>query len=198
MRIAGATFLALGMSIAALPVVAQGLQGLALGAPIPETMPIADATDVQAPYTRSVWAALDGVMMTAIADSETGGIVFIELRPAEPGPIATGLDGLTFAETTRADLHRRFGSEGIVFETLGRGGIFGDNAAYFSTYEVAGRDIVLSFVTIEPLADADEDSAARATLDSVVIAQDAYLNEIWGINRGSLPGYAPIADPFDN
>ncbi|QXT38690.1 hypothetical protein [Gymnodinialimonas ceratoperidinii] len=189
--------LSLGVGLAGLPAAAQSLHGLTLGAPIPEAMPIADDTAVQAPYTRSVWAALDGVMMTAIADSETGGVVFIELRPAEPGPVATGLGGLTFAETTRADLHARFGSEGIVFEDVGRGGIFGDLAAYFTTYEVADSDTVLSFVTIEPLDAADESSAARSTLDSIVIAQDAYLTEVWGLNRGSLPGYAPIADPFD-
>lgn len=180
-----------------LPATAQTIAGLTLGAAIPEGGPAPDDSQTQAPFTRTFWAVRDGMQVTAIADSNTGEVVFIELRPS--GAPETGdaqvLD-LAFGQTTRADLHARFGSEGIVFETVGRAGVFGQVAAYFTTYEIEGGDNVLSFVTIEALADASDSSGDASTLDSVVVAQGSYLNRIWGLNRGRLPGYEPIADPF--
>ncbi|ABD54809.1 hypothetical protein [Jannaschia sp. CCS1] len=193
MRVIGALFLA---GVLSLPATAETFLGVTLGAPIPEGLPAPDDIQTQAPFTRTFWAARDGVQVTAIADGETGEVVFVELRPADSGPVAAQTPGLIFGQTTRADLHARFGSEGIVFETIGRAGVFGEVAAYFTSYEIEGDDIVVSFVTIEPLADATDGSDAGSTLDSIVVAQGGYLTQVWGINRGRLPGYAPIPDPF--
>lgn len=184
---------------ASLPASAQSALGITLGAPIPEGLPAPLGTRVQAPYAQTAWADIDGVMVSVIADVETGSVVFVELRPSPSGvpPIAAQIDGFFFGQTTRADLHARFGSEGLVFENVGRAGSFGEIAAYFTTYELASdADVVVAFTTIEPLATATEDSAGLSTLDSVVLAQGAYLTEIWGLNRGRLPGYTPIDNPF--
>lgn len=175
---------------------AQTVMGLSLGAAIPEAMPAPDDTQVRAPRTRSHWTDLGGVSVTAIADNETGAVQFIELRPATDAPVDTPIRGIRFGTTTRAELHDRFGSEGIVFESFGRAGVFGDVAAYFTSYEIAGASVVVSFTTIEPLANTTEGSATRSVLDSLIVAQDLYLNEAWGANRGRLPNYAPIPGPF--
>ncbi|GAB5446477.1 hypothetical protein [Gymnodinialimonas sp.] len=186
------------IALCAGPVSAQTVQGITLGAPIPEGLPPSDDTQTQAPFTRTFWSALNGLQVTAIADSETGGVHFIELRPATREGGETPIEGIRFGETTQADLHRRFGSEGIVFANVGRAGVFGDVAAYFTSYELTDVDVVVSFTTIEPLAEAGADSAAQSVLDSVVVAEGPYLNQVWGINRGRLPGYGRIEDPFAN
>lgn len=189
--------LALGLCLAcALPASAQTVLGISLGEAIPEVLPPSDDTQTRAPFTRTHWLALDGLQVTVIADSETGAVQFIELRPAAEGAVDTPIDGIRFRETTQADLQARFGSDGIVFANVGRAGVFGDVAAYFTSYEVLGEDVVVSFTTIEPLAEATDGTAAGSVLDSVVVAQGPYLNQVWGINRGRLPGYAPIPDPF--
>ncbi len=109
---------------------------------------------------------------------------------------AAPLDGLVYGETTRAELHAMFGSEGVVFQDRGRFAEIGPLAAYFISYEVEGSDTVVSFVTIQPLAEASAEAADASVLDSVIVANGTYLSQIWGVNRGRLPGYAAIADPF--
>ncbi|MBY4891694.1 hypothetical protein KUL25_02820 [Rhodobacteraceae bacterium N5(2021)] len=178
------------------PLSAQTVHGITLGAPVPASLPQPDDTQTQAPLTRRYWADLAGLQVTAIADSETGDVHFVELRPAAGGPVDTPISGIRFGQTTQADLQARFGSEGIVFANVGRAGAFGEVAAYFTTYEIEGGDTVVSFTTTEPLAETSEGTSARSTLDSVVVAQGTYLNQVWGLNRGRLPGYAPIPDPF--
>lgn len=184
------------MALAA-PASAQSLLGVTLGEPIPEGLPEPAGTEVAVPFSRTHWENIEGIAITAVGDVETGEVLFIELRPATGATEAGPIRGLSFGETTRDDLYERFGSEGIVFEQVGRVGAFGSIAAYFTSYEIAGRDVALSFVTIQPLADASEDTAGTSTLDSIVVANDEYLNQIWGFNRGRLPGYAPIPDPFE-
>ncbi|WP_341861201.1 hypothetical protein [Gymnodinialimonas sp. 57CJ19] len=181
----------------ALPAMGQTLHGITFGEPIPAGLPQPDDTQTQAPFTRSIWTQLNDMMVTVIADSETGGVLFMEMRPAAPGPVATQIDGLVFGETTLAELHARFGSEGVVFANVGRGGVFDDILVHFATYEIDNSDTVLSLATTEPLQTATQDSAAQAVLDSVIVADSAYLTQVWGLNRGRLPGYSPIADPFD-
>lgn len=193
-----ATTLALSVlaGIAALPATSQTLHGITFGEPIPEGLPMPDDMQTQAPFTRTIWAELNDAMVTVVADSETGSVSFIEMRPAAPGPVTTEIDGFVFGETTLADIHAHFGSEGVVFADVGRGGVFDDILVHFATYEIANSDIVLSFAAVEPLEDATQDSAAQAVLDSVIVADSAYLSQVWGLNRGRLPGYAPVADPF--
>lgn len=182
------------------PASAQTILGVTLGEPIPEGLPTPIGTQTQAPFALTLWGARDGVSMSAIGDIETGEVLFIEMRSAADNPTdspaSAQIDGITFGETTRADLHARFGSEGVVFADVGRTGVFGEIAVYFTNYEIAGSDTVVSFVTIQPLADASEETANQSILDSVVVARGSYLDQVWGGNRGRLPGYVPISDPF--
>lgn len=197
MRLAPAIFVVIfvaALGSLSFPASAQTLLGITLGEPIPEGLPTAAATQTQPPFSQTVWDSIEGTSLSAIADAETGEVLFVEMRYA--GPEAAQIHGLTLGQTTRTEIHARFGSEGLVFADVGRTGVFGDIAAHFTNYEIADTDTVVSFVTIQPLAEASAETAGQSVLDSVVVAQSVYLNQVWGFNRGRLAGYAPITDPF--
>ncbi|MEX3015633.1 hypothetical protein [Gymnodinialimonas hymeniacidonis] len=179
------------------PVAAQEFRGVTLGEPIPESAPEPVGSEVAHPFAYTLWQFDDGLSMSATRDAEIGEVLYLEMWRSEgQGQQPTPIDGLTFGETTRGDLHARFGSEGIVFEGRGRFAEAGPVAVYFISYEIEGLESVVSFVTIQPLATASEEVADQSVLDAVIVADGRYLDQIWGVNRGRLPGYAPIEDPF--
>lgn len=172
------------------------MRGVTLGEPIPEGLPAPAGAQINAPFAYTLWTYDDGLSVSVTADAEIAEVLYIEAWPQPSNGQPAPLDGLIYGETTRADLHARFGSEGIVFEDRGRFAELGPIAAYFITYEVAGSDTVVSFVTIQPLTEASEDTADASVLDSVIVANGPYLDQIWGVNRGRLAGYEQIENPF--
>lgn len=179
------------------PLSAQDFRGLSLGATIPETAPEPLGAEVAHPFAYTLWQFDDGLSMSATRDAETGDILYLEMwRTATEGTYDAPVPGLTFGTTTRGDLAEVFGSEGIVFEIRGRFAEAGPMAVYFISYEIEGSDDVLSFVTVQPLSEASEETADASVVDSVIVANGRYLDQIWGANRGRLEGYAPIPDPF--
>ena len=192
-----ALMLVLGLLAVAGPLSAQAFRGVAVGDPIPEAAPEAIGSEVAHPFAYTLWQFDDGLSMSATRDAETGVVLYLEMwRTQTEGTQGAPVPGLAFGTTTRGDLARIFGSEGIVFENRGRFAEAGPMAAYFISYEIAGSDNVLSFVTIQPLSEASEETADASVLDAVIVANGRYLDQIWGFNRGRLDGYAPIADPF--
>ncbi len=191
--------LALCACAVAAPVSAQNYRGVVLGQPISDSVPTPVGTEVAAPFAYTLWAFEDeGLSMSATADSETGDVVYLEMwRSLTEGTQRAPFGGMYFGETTRGDLAERFGSEGIVFENRGRFAEVGPLAVYFISYEIEGSDTIVSFVTVQPLAEASEETADASVLDSVIVADGAYLDLAWGVNRGRLPDYTPIADPFE-
>ena len=189
---------AAALSLLAGPLAAQNYRGVVLGEPISDSVPAPLGTEVAAPYAYTLWSFGDeGLSMSATADAETGDVLYLEMwRTQTEGTQTAPFGGLTFGETTRGDLAEHFGSEGIVFEGRGRFAEAGPLAVYFTSFEVADSETVISFVTVQPLAEASEETADASVLDSVIIADGLYLSEIWGVNRGRLPGYAPVTDPF--
>ncbi len=183
----------------AAPLSAQSLRGVDLGEPIPDGLPEPRATQTIPPVAYTVWDFDDGLAMSATADAATGDVLYLELwRDPPEGSVASPIPGLTYGTSTRADIEALFGSEGIVFENRGRVAALPEIglAIYYLAYEIEDSDTVISFVAIQPLTDASDDTADDAVLDSVIIADGAYLDQIWGQNRGRLPGYAPVPDPF--
>ncbi len=179
------------------PVAAQDFRGVTLGAPIPDTAPTPVGSEVAPPFAYTLWSFDDGLSMSATRDAETDEVLYLEMwRSQAEGTQPAPVPGLTFGETTRGDLAERFGSEGVVFGSRGRFAEAGPMGVYFISYEVEGSDTVVSFVTIQPLAEASEETADASILDAVIVANGRYLDEIWGLNRGRLPGYTPIDDPF--
>ncbi len=182
-----------------LPALAQDIGGITLGASVPEAMPQPAGSQVEPPFAYRLWQLDGGANLSATSDAETGTVHYLEMWRSGPDDTPPApLEGLTYGTTTRAEIEARFGSEGMVFSDRGRAAPVGDSAAYFISYEIAGTDTVLSFVTIQPLTRASDETAGQSVLDSVIVAEGAYLDLIWGVNRGRLPGYAPIADPFED
>lgn len=176
---------------------AQDFRGLTLGNPIPGDMAAPVGTQSAPPVTYTLWQFADGLSVSATTDAATGEVLYLEMwRTGSVGTQPMPVPGLDFGLTTRGDLAARYGSEGIVFENRGRFAELGPIAAYFISYEIADSDDVLSFVAIQPLADASEASADMAVVDSVIWADGRYLDRIWGPNRGRLAGYVPLPDPF--
>ncbi|AHM05404.1 hypothetical protein roselon_03133 [Roseibacterium elongatum DSM 19469] len=178
------------------PLAAQDLGSVRLGAPLPEDLPDPIGQEVQGPFAYALWRRPDGTAMSVTSDARTGSTLYIEIWNAEGGPRPAPLPGLSFGQTTQADLVARFGSEGIVFAGRGRAAALDERAAIFTTYEIEGSSAVLSFVSLMPLAQASPDTAGQARLDAVILAHGPYLDTIWGANRGRLEGYRPIPDPF--
>jgi len=180
------------------PAPAQTMGGVTLGAPVPEGLPEPLGTQVMELYSITVWGAGDGILwMSTTADAETGDVLYIEIwRDGSQGTQPAPIEGMSFGETTRNDLTERFGSGGMVFNQRGRFTVIDPDVAYFTSYEIEGSNAVVSFVTIQPLDDASVETASEALLDAISLGDGAYLDRIWGINRGILPGYERIADPF--
>lgn len=191
-----ATALTLAMGCA-VPAAAQEIGGVRLGDPVPETMPVPDGSQIDGAFSYRLWQLESGVSLSATSDAETGEVLYIEMWPGAMGTTPDApVQGFTYGVTTRDDIEARFGSEGIVFSDRGRTAALETIAAYFVAYEVAGSDVVVAFVTMQPLVDASAETAGQSVLDSVIVARGSYLDLIWGGNRGRLPGYVPIPDPF--
>lgn len=192
--------LALALCVAlAVPASAQTFLGVTLGEIIPEGLPVPVETQVEAPYANTIWRTDAGLVLTATTDVETGEVLYMELRPAmdaPDGPIPAQTLGMTLRETTRAEIHARFGSEGVVFADMGRTGVTPEWALFFTNYEIADSDVILAFAMLQPLRDASEDTAGQVPLYTISVGQGSFLAQFWGVNRGRLPGYTPIADPF--
>lgn len=169
-----------------------------LGAPVPEGLREPLGTQVVEPFSITVWSPDDGILaMSTTADVETGDVQYVEIwRNNGQGTQAAPIEGMTFGETTRGELAERFGSEGIIFAERGHMVVIEPNVAYFTSYEIEGSDAVVSFVTIQPLAEASVETINDAVLDSISIGTGPYLDLTWGANRGRLQGYERITDPF--
>ena len=180
------------------PAAAQEIRGIPLGGLIPEDMPEPVGSGIEGAYSITRWTFDDGLSLSASRDAETGEVVYLELwRTDNSGTHPSPIDGLVFGETTRGELHERFGSEGFVFEPGDRFLLAGPTTVWFNNYEIAGSDTVVSFFTIQPTSEASPETANASVLDSMFVAQSAFADQFYGFNRGRLPGYAPIPSPFD-
>jgi hypothetical protein len=199
-----AATLALALLLAAAqvsgPAAAQSLSGLTLQEPAPATMAQPIGRDTDQRYTYRLWEMPGASQMSATALGDARGpIVYIEHwrtgAPPQGMPAPAPLPGLILGVTTLDEIVERFGSDGIVFEARGRVVPVGPNAAIFTSYEIENTDAVLSLVTLMPLQQATPEAIGASVLDAVSLGHGPYLDSIWGINRGRLPGYSPIADP---
>lgn len=183
-------------ALLALPASSQEIAGVTLGEPIPQALPDPLGTQQRGPFAYALWRRADGVSMSVTTRVGSGEVLYVELwRTETDGVMPAPLPDATFGETTLGDLKDRFGSAGFVFGERGRTAPVGENAAFFTSYEIAESDAVISFVTIMPLAEAGPETASASVLDAVILGHGPYLDAIWGANRGALPGYAPIPDP---
>lgn len=182
---------------AGLPASAQTVLGVTLGEPIPEGLPAPLGTMVEPPLALTRWLFDDGLAMSATADAETGDVLYLELwRDGRQGTPTAPVAGFTYGETTLAEVTDRFGSDGMFFPDRERFMVLGDVVAYFTSYEVAQTDAIVTFITIQPTPDAAPETLGASVLDAISLSSGFYMDEIWGGNRGRSEGYEQIADPF--
>lgn len=179
------------------PLSAQTLRGVSLNAPIPDGLPAPLGTVIEPPLAMTRWLFDDGLAMSATADAETGEVSYLELwRDGRRGTPDAPVPGVTYGQTTLADLTTQFGSDGIFFPNRERFIVLGDMVAYFTSYEVEETDAIVTFITIQPLADAAPETMGDSILDAISLSSGEHMDSIWGGNRGRSDGYTPIADPF--
>ncbi|WP_299674830.1 hypothetical protein [uncultured Roseobacter sp.] len=99
--------------------------------------------------------------------------------------------GLRFGLTTRRDLLNLLGNDGYTYANRKRIA-FGSDIVIFHSYELVNQPgVVATFAFALPPARASLGDDA-ALLDSIIIAQAWYLDEIWGSSKTGAPGYIPI------
>jgi len=181
----------------ALPATAQDMAGITLDAPLPMHLGAPVGMQTQGALAYRLWQPGAPLLMSVTTQADTDRVLYIEIwRDGAQGTAPAPLPDMTFGGTTLADIRARFGSDGVVFGERGRVATAGDNAAFFTSYEIADTDGVISFVTIMPLAGASQETAGQSVLDSVILGYSPYLDTLWGLNRGVSDGYQPVPDPL--
>ena len=142
------------------------------------------------------WQLADGDTLSATASADTRRILFLEEDALPGAPNATPVPGLTLGATTLADLRRRFGSNGMGFEsnaeTLGAGRLTGVNC--FELRHAPG--VFVAFVTQLSAADTKTPvEPGNGVLVAIIVARKSYLQEIWGEKLLHDPAYRPIVLP---
>lgn len=185
------------------PAAAQSLSGLHIGDAAPHLQelgkPVATAPD--GPYLNQKWTFPTGNDL-AVSTSADGLIVYLESDWGghsgngndDPG---CDLPGVKFGSTTLADLRKRFGSNGFVFQNRSPLLETDDGVVLFNAYEVGTK--VVTFITKASKQDyarskqggAGWDLADHAKLDAILIADGDYAVYEWG-PRVYDPGYKKI------
>lgn len=181
---------------------AQSLSGLHVGDDVGATASLGarpSATQRMGEFTVSKWTLQNGNDLSVTASRSGRKIVFLE---SDFGGVRSGLasdyPGLSFVRTNLADIRSRFGSNGFAF-LKGPAGMTQAGLVQANCYHVAGSvGTVACFITLVKSADEEEviaspSSVARlAKLTSIILADQKYLEGIWG--RGKLldPDQKPI------
>ncbi len=182
--------------LATMPVAAQDMAGVRLNDQLPGDLGAPVGMQEQDGFVYRMWQSDPPLLMSVTTQAASGDVLYIEIwREATQGTAPTPISGMYFGETTLDDIRTRFGSDGLVFGDRGSVGLADQNAAFFTSYEIAGTEGVISFVTVMPLTDATQETAGQSVLDSVILGHAPYLQTIWGLNRGLSAGYLPIPDP---
>jgi len=151
-------------------------------------------------YVASKWHLPGGNDVSVTVVPATGRIVYMESDwGGDPASAATDIPGLQFGTTTLADIRKKFRSNGFTFkQTLGQ--VSGDKLVFYNCYEVGkDPDLIAVFITTLPISDVPivdgepKVDSSKARLDAVILANLAYLKEIWGEDRIFDPAHRPIA-----
>jgi len=145
------------------------------------------------------WKLPSGADVSVTAAAQTGRILYVESdhgRDAANTP--ADAPGFTFGTTSLADIREKFQSNGFGFKAnLGR--VMGANLVSFNCYGIKGHDdLVVVFVTLLPVSGIPivdgkpVVNLGKGHLDAVILANLAYLQDIWGQDRLFDPAYHPV------
>lgn len=184
------------------PATAQSMSGLSLRDDLAKTATLGlkpAATQEMGPFSMRRWTFPDGNDLAVTARRSDGRIVYLESSwggrvPGSP----TDFPGVAFGETTLSDLRRIMGSNGFsyasrtMFET-------NEGIGTANSYEIAGAPgAVVTFISLVRKSEIDGIRSGKrklgevAKVDSVVLADAAYLDGLWGKERRSDPNAKPV------
>ena len=194
--------MAAALSLAAGAAGAQALAGFSVGddlaaAKKAHAPPAAEST--LGAYAVAKWSLPHGAEVSVTAAPQSGRIVYVESDwGGDAAGAASEVPGLTFGVTALNDIRRKFQSNGFGFKSnVVR--VIGPDVVSFNAYQIKGRgDLVAVFVTRLPISSipmVDGKPApqlGKGRLDAVILADLAYLQEIWGQDRLFDPTYQPV------
>jgi hypothetical protein len=127
--------------------------------------------------------------------SENGKIVYMEndwlQDPNAAKPLYSNFE---FGKTSLADIRKAFGNNGYTYQSRGPF-VAGNDVILFNSFEFESpNNEVLTVVTKVAIGDdvTEENIAARAKLDAIIIADSKYLESTWGAEKLFDPAYKKI------
>jgi len=182
----------------------QTLNGIRIGEALPSASRIgakAIAKVPAGPHEEIRWKLPDGNRLSLATDPEQGKIVYAEQKwGGRPDGKPADFPGFKYGETTLADIRTHAENGGFAFvERLIDDRP--DGLRLFNAYEVEGAPgLVVTFVTRMPPKDARRlrkkdatvDINRSARLESIILADAAYLESIWGEAKLKGKAYKPI------
>jgi hypothetical protein len=182
----------------------QTLNGIRIGEAVPSASRIGAkpiAKVAAGPHEEIRWKLPDGNRLSLATDPDQGKIVYAEEKwggrldgkPAD-------FPGFKYGETTLADIRAHAENNGFAFveRLLDERP---DGLRLFNAYEVEGAPgLVVTFVTKMPPREAQKlrrkaekvDINRSARLESIILADAAYLESIWGEAKLKGKSYKPI------
>lgn len=196
---------ALLLTAVALPCQAQSLSSVQIGDRLSSLeAKIGFAPDIknrQGPMQIQKWTFADGNALSVTADAETGKVVYCEAEwGGQVGGSISDFPGFSYGKTTLTDIRKHFGSNGMAYAARGGVAATRDGGVVFlNSWEVKSPyGQVATFVTkISPSRFAAAKKSKNgpgdfAVLDSVILADPAYVDRIWGKEKTFDPTYSAI------
>ena len=145
------------------------------------------------------WTQPGGNSISFTTSPEDGRIVFIESDwSGNSANAATDVPGLSFGSSKLADIREKFGSNGFGYKTNAMRSS-GQELVSINCYQfTANQNLILALVTTLSIADVPTVSGkpkpdtGQGKLVAVMLADQTYLQGIWGSDRIFDPKYQPI------
>ncbi len=185
---------------------AQTIAGIRIGEP-PKVLDKLNlkptARETQGSKETVKYRLADGDDLSATSDSHTNRILYIERDWCrEPRNTTTDFPGFTFGVTTLEDIRKANRSNGFTYQSNAMGQAGGELFT-FNAYRLKdATGLVVVFVTTLNIAEvrrklgnkdsSPEDIPKNLRLDALILAEESYLDEIWGIQKAYDKENKPI------
>ena len=156
------------------------------------------ATDEIGGYSIRKFRLNNGNYLSVTYETSSQRIVFIEADSSRNSIEKSNFRDFSYGLTTLAEIRQELGSNGCAYHNNGiietpRG------IAFINAYQIRNNSEIMG-VFISHLNSSDfqvvqknpDKIADFATLDSIILSEENYLNKIWGQQQGCDPNYEPI------
>ncbi|MCL2310668.1 MAG: hypothetical protein FWC42_10480 [Proteobacteria bacterium] len=129
--------------------------------------------------------------------TQKGKVVYIEYDwLSDKKSTKTPFNGFVFGKTTLRDIRKRFGNNGFAYKQNLTADTDDNGLALFNCYELTDSTPTI-FVAVSKITQKTGASTAniadRAKLDALILADPAYLDEIWGKEKIYDTAYKKIS-----